>query len=448
MELGNVEKKSIIYNTLRPYYRFLFNKVFYKEAVYNGLENIPEEGAVILAPNHQNALMDAMALVSSVKRTIVFLARSDIFSNKIVAKLLYLIKILPIYRIRDGKDKLKLNEIIFDKTMQILEQGKVLGIFPEAQHIDKFHLRNLKKGIPRIVFATAEKNNFDIDIKIVPVGMYYSNYQGFRSVIQVNFGKPISASEFYDLYKENKPKAMQELRAKMTVEIQKQMLDIRNLENHDSIVHICKICNRTIIKEMKLKKITQQKKFKANKKIIEITENLSTQKPEEFSKLQNDLATYQENLKKYNTTDKVISHKKINLALRLISLLLGFPVWLYGLVNNIIPALIPAKATRNLKDRQFESSIVYAVSSIIFPIMYLIQTTIFYLISGNGYLSLAYLISLPLTGIFAFEFTQYYRKMKNIIFLKKNLRNKTVAQLQNQRKKIINKVVNLYKSAI
>ncbi|MEA2043234.1 MAG: 1-acyl-sn-glycerol-3-phosphate acyltransferase, partial [Bacteroidota bacterium] len=207
MRLGKVEKKSKFYALLKGYFQFMFDKVFYGKVEYSGMENIPDGKPVLFAPNHQNALMDPLALIFSSNRQIVFLARSDIFKSKIVSRLLFLVKILPVYRIRDGKEKLKLNEIIFDKTVEILEKNRPVAIFPEARHFNKRHLKPLKKGIQRVAFATAEKNNYQLDIKIVPVGIYYSNYWNFKATIQVQYGKPISASKYYELYKEDKAKA-------------------------------------------------------------------------------------------------------------------------------------------------------------------------------------------------------------------------------------------------
>ena len=58
--------------------------------------------------------MDPLAVMFSINKQIVFLARADIFKNKIAAKFLHFLKILPVFRIRDGKENLNNNDLTFD----------------------------------------------------------------------------------------------------------------------------------------------------------------------------------------------------------------------------------------------------------------------------------------------------------------------------------------------
>ena len=447
MKLGKVEKKSIRYAIVKQYFGFIFNKIFYKRVIYQGVENIPKDKPVLLAPNHQNALMDALALVFSAKRTIIFLARSDIFVNKFVSGLLFFFRILPVYRIRDGKEKLKLNEAIFNKTVEVLEQNKTVTIFPEAQHIDKRHLRTLKKGLQRVAFAAAEKNNYNIDIQIVPIGIYYSNYWNFRTILQVNYGKPIAVKEFYELHKENPAKAITALRDKMTEEIKKQMLDIRNLENHDAIEDLREICDVPIMKAMGTQRFMQKEKFKADKKIIELAENYSQDNPEGFENLKKLTKAYTEGLEKYKLSDWGFE-KQANigtLAVRALGLLAGFPIWLYGTLNNIIPAILPIPVKRKLKDRQFESSFVYGLGAISFPIFYLLQSALVFWLTGSWLIAATYLLSLPITGLFAFTYSRFYSKFLRILNFIKLKNSPQLKALHELRRQINGTILELYR---
>ena len=75
---------------------------------------------MIFAPNHHNALMDALAVLFTIPRQMVFLARADIFRKGVFANILTFLKILPIYRIRDGYSALQPNSEIFNKTVEVL----------------------------------------------------------------------------------------------------------------------------------------------------------------------------------------------------------------------------------------------------------------------------------------------------------------------------------------
>jgi len=113
--MNKVDQWSWLYACLRPWVQFVFRLV-HKEIKIIGLENIPRNQAVVYAPNHQNALMDALAIVYSTPGQTVFLSRADIFRKKITASVLHFFKLLPVYRIRDGKGSLDKNEEIYSNV--------------------------------------------------------------------------------------------------------------------------------------------------------------------------------------------------------------------------------------------------------------------------------------------------------------------------------------------
>src|SRR6056297_2470985 len=137
----------------------LMHFLFYRKIVVEGKENIPKTGPVIYAPNHQNALMDPLAVLFTARQQVVFMARADIFHIPLLPGFFRWLKILPVYRIRDGKENLSNNEDSFDAAIKVLENKRQLSLFPEAAHSNKRHLLSYKKGIPRIVFQAEEKHH-------------------------------------------------------------------------------------------------------------------------------------------------------------------------------------------------------------------------------------------------------------------------------------------------
>ncbi|MDD5184822.1 MAG: 1-acyl-sn-glycerol-3-phosphate acyltransferase, partial [Paludibacter sp.] len=122
-----------IVRLLKKYVIFTFKR-FYSEYIVVGRENIPTDCPVILAPTHLNALMDALAVhsISPENQTVTFLARSDIFKNKIVAWFLTGIKIMPAFRMRDGMENLGKNNDIFERCVEVLHNNNAIGIMPEG----------------------------------------------------------------------------------------------------------------------------------------------------------------------------------------------------------------------------------------------------------------------------------------------------------------------------
>ncbi len=447
MDLGKVEKKSWGYTFAHSLLKFLHNSIFYHKVIVTGTENIPRDKPVLFAPNHQNALMDALAVLFTQDEPIVFLARSDIFSGKIMSRILFSFKILPVFRIRDGKEKLKLNELIFQKTVDIIVLKKKIAIFPEAQHTDKRHLRILKKGIQRVAFQAEESHGYSLDVKIVPVGIYYSNYWNFRSVLMVRYGQAISVSDYYEMYKENPQKAMLALGDRMSEKIKNLIIHIEDLSQYDNFETLREMCDVPTMKAMGFNKFTPEHKFAADQKLIAAIEQFAQNNPLEFQILSEKTTKYQEMLLKTNMEDiyieKAIASPK--LFLRFLLLLSTLPLFLYGSFNNILPALLPKFVTSKLKDRQFESSVVFVFGLILFPIFYILQTIFIQLIFQHWAISVIYIISLPFTGLLSFFYFRYFQKfgfLARFTFKKKQAKFIEMIKLREEILNITSTIIN------
>jgi 1-acyl-sn-glycerol-3-phosphate acyltransferase len=108
---------------------------------------------------------------------------------------------LPVYRMRDGYETLKLNDEVFLKTVDVIKNKNGLVILPEGNHDGHRRLRQLKKGICRIAFSAEEINDYNLNIRLIPVGLEFSHYYRFRQVLTVVYGKPIEVSEYIETYK-------------------------------------------------------------------------------------------------------------------------------------------------------------------------------------------------------------------------------------------------------
>ncbi|MEN8120010.1 MAG: 1-acyl-sn-glycerol-3-phosphate acyltransferase [Bacteroidota bacterium] len=446
MNFKNIEKWSLKYELLRSYVRFIHNRIFYKKLCVTGLENIPKDKPVFFAPNHQNALMDALIILCSVKKQPVFVARSDIFKNPIIARILIFLKILPAYRIRDGKENLKKNEELFNVSVKVLENKNILTLFPETTHIDKRRLRILKKGVQRIVFQTEEANDFKLETQIVPTGIYYSNYWNFRSTIQLNFGKPIPVTKYKDLYLENEQKAMLALRDDMTQGLIPQMIHIKTEEYYDLYEQLREIYHKDMLETLTLP-ANQNNKFIADKKLIDALDMELENKPESIKDLNLKVSEYISGIKQFDIRDWVLRENKgwPIIILKSLMLLLLSPIFIFGAINNIIPYLLPSLITNKLKDRQFTTSITFVFGMIFFPVFYLIQSILFLVFIEPNWLTLVYLISLPITGLMAFSLHRYYIKLSaQWVFLLNRKKEKLIklTKLRKEITSIVDTIIN------
>ncbi len=171
--------------------------LFFGDIKVEGLENVPSDKAVLFLPNHQSALMDVLLLAVDCKRKPYFLTRSDVFQNSLLVRFFSYLRMIPIYRIRDGRESLKNNMEVFDQCADILGKEEAMLMFPEGNHSLKRRVRPLSKGFTRILFAALEKKP-NLDIRLVPVGLNYRNAEGFPDRVAIQFGEAIPLQDLYD----------------------------------------------------------------------------------------------------------------------------------------------------------------------------------------------------------------------------------------------------------
>lgn len=188
-----------------------------------GLDQVPADRPVMLLPNHQNALLDPLLVAAFAKaRRPYFLTRSDVFQGRFLQVLFDTLRMIPIYRFRDGRDTLHRNQEIFDRCAKLLSDGGHLLLFPEANHNLKRRVRPLSKGFTRIVIHTLQQYP-DTPLLLLPVGINYQQAEGFPDRVSFIFGSTIEARELFDA------KDPAESSRRMKTEVAKQL---RQLTTH------------------------------------------------------------------------------------------------------------------------------------------------------------------------------------------------------------------------
>ncbi len=411
--LPDVGKPSLFY-TILYWFIYLYFNIYYRRFSVRGRENLPAGKPVIFAGNHQNALMDALSILFAAHGKVVFLARADLFRKRFIARMLYFLRILPVYRIRDGISTMGQNEGSFEKAADVLKNGTPLALFPEGNHAGFKRLRSLKKGICRIAFMAIEKSGFTLDLQIVPSGIDYSNYSDPGSRLLVTYGKPIRVAEFIPLYRENPQKALSALRDRLSEALQPLMINISSEENYDTYMAICGLYRAEVLKKRKWRN-SHQNRVRVDQEIISKLDDSIEGKSSLLEPFREKNREYQELLTTYGIRDWLIQKRRTGLGSflfnSLVTLLLA-PVYLYGLAINYIPYKLPLQFTKNVKDRVFHSSIHFGIGLLLFPVWHLLLLIVFSLFVNGFWLRLLFALSMPLSGVFTFYYYKYLLKLR------------------------------------
>jgi 1-acyl-sn-glycerol-3-phosphate acyltransferase len=416
----NIEKHTRGYALLKYLAGFWHNNIFYRKVIVLGRENIDPDDHLIFAPNHQNALMDALAVLYTHKGQPVFLARADIFKNKTVAAILYFLKILPVYRIRDGFNTLKGNDEIFDKTVDVIRNKNGLVILPEGEHAGFRRLRQLKKGICRVAFHAEEASDFKLNIKIIPVGIEFSNYQRYRQVLTVVYGKPVEVSEFYDLYRKNPEIALNELRSKLYREMKLIIVHIDSEEDYEAIDEL-----RNLVNGQYSDDVHNPKLFR-DRILIDKLNRLKNDDLTLYRKICALSLKVKQKAKELKTDYMLLRKKKHQLGLLfagMAGIIFTFPLFLYGNIFDLTFLGIPNLQIPKIRDIQFHSSIRYGISlclALVFLPVFLIVCLIVF---SPWWLALLIFVSLPLSGLFAVNYSLEFRRIIGGFRIRKYLKN-------------------------
>lgn len=443
-----------LYQFLNNYFRWLHNKVYYKEIQVVGLENLPPKGYPVFAiSNHHNAVMDPLAMLYMYPdhRQPVFIARGDIFKkNDFIAKLLRFLKILPTFRTRDGdREDVKSNLSTFDLAARILNEGGTLTMFPEAAHQQGKYFATFKKGFPRIAFRAAEISDYNLDFKILPMYIYYTEYfnMGAKQVIVI--GEPFSFNEFYELYKTEPNNAYLALNAKAREAVRAMGVDVTDHEHyaqHDMVMTVCRA--RTIARHFQNPAGTPDwnpkhplSELLADKELVEILDGIRENEPPRFAQLMEDAAEYRRGLEQLNLRDWEIEKPVTagQVLLRGLLLLVSLPLFLFGFINNFVPFNTSRLLTRKLEDRFFSSSIHFVFSSVImFPLCY-IALFIIVLCLTKWWIALLYVLLSALLMPFQYRWKRAWIKFVSACRFRRYERsgNPTLARLKELRAKIL-----------
>lgn len=140
------------------------------------------KGSLLIIANHPNSFLDALVIGSFYKRRVYFLARGDAFKKPIHRFLLESLNMIPIYRLREGKEFLHLNDYAFTKSIQLLSKGEAVLIFIEGICLNTNELQPFKKGTARIIEGIQKQHIHPI---IHIAGISFNQFRGIGKKINL-----------------------------------------------------------------------------------------------------------------------------------------------------------------------------------------------------------------------------------------------------------------------
>lgn len=372
-----VYHKSVLYTFLRVCVVNPVINLSLRRFIIRGKENIPKDGAVIIGCNHTNALLDALVILRAMNRATIFMTRADIFRKPLLFKTFTLLKMLPIFRLRDGIAAVKQNEEIIGKCVDVLRHRYPLALFPEATHRPKRSLLPLSKGIFHIALEANKEFGHERPVYIVPMGLEYADYFRYRSTVVATYGEPINITKFVKQHEgEASPaRLLAMLREELTKRMSGLITYIPDTEDYEAQWELaqlrtaqsqpCSPTERLTLNHAAIKQIIE-------KKAIEPTDVTAT--------LYADAITFQKRRLLHGIHPSSTGHKHplITSIGNTLALLCGLPYYLFSAVTMLPSWLLSILIVSKVKDKAFHNTARFGVNLILWPLLVLIWSIVAY----------------------------------------------------------------------
>ncbi|MBN8696316.1 MAG: 1-acyl-sn-glycerol-3-phosphate acyltransferase [Bacteroidetes bacterium] len=435
----------MLYNLLKFLMR-ITTKIFFRSITIRNKEIVPSQGPLMVLANHPSTFMDPIVVATILNRKVYFLAKGELFKTAFTRWLLPKFNMIPVYRKQDDPSLMNKNEETFNKCFEHLEKGGVILMFPEGISITERKLKPIKTGAARIVLGAEARNNFQLNVKIINIGLNYEDPHKFNKDVFININPAIEAKKYQEEYKNDPIKAVQELTTDITKELERLVIDIEDTKTDALVKDIEQLYKYKLSKELGIHEDDKSKEFLITKNIIETVNYYKLIQPKRVEDMKTRLKNYFDNLAKIGLSDKDISNNANNGSFflenirSLITIIAGFPLYLYGLINNFLPFEIPGFiARKTTKSIEFRGAIGMVGGMFTFLIFHTLQIFFVWKYTHLQWLTALYAISLPISGLFTYWYYHTVLEIKNkwalmMIFYKKSV---FIANLISEREQII-----------
>jgi len=314
--------------------------VYYRKRLVLGRKNLHFDGPAIVVSNHPSTLTDVLNIGLTIRQEMFFLANYGLFKNPVSNWLLTRLFCIPIKRKEDvAEGEERDNNSSFEQSFRHLEQNGILFIAPEGYSWMNRFVRPLKTGTARIAFGTEARNNWKTDLKIIPIGLSYSQPNHFRSEVVIHAGAPVYPRDWIEQWQKNPDAATNQL-----TEFLENQLKSLSIHTRDEVGELFITRLETLLKNED--PLPQQEAFERSKVL--------TAKFLDDTALQTRVQSYFDQLETLHLSDEGVEafssdQGGIQLMTDGLRIALGFPFFLSGYLIWFLPCFLPWLLAKRLK---------------------------------------------------------------------------------------------------
>ena len=399
----------LFYTVMKPLVQVAL-RVFFRRIEIRHREHLNQPGPLLFAGNHPNTLMDPLLTAIQCRQPVAFLAKSTFFKNSVVRAIMESGNSIPIYRRQDAEmggapatpeQVTAQNEASFGRCYDYLGKSGTIMIFPEGSSVSERRLRPLKTGAARIALGAEARHDFRLGLKVVPIATNYFDPSRFRSDVLLNVAPPIVVADYAAAYAQDPEAAAVQLTHAIREALERHLVITRDAADDVFVQQV----ERTFGDHLNPDDDpdTLYDNFQFSQTLLAALAWFEQHAPARLVAMRAQLQSYLEDLRRHGLTDEAVEGQRRGTVAGLLNLVLGAPVWAYGVLNNYLPYILPSEvARRATKEVEFIAPIMLVMGMLTFPLAYALQAAaVQHWLTHDWRLTALYLLSLPFTGFYA-----------------------------------------------
>ena len=396
-------------------------RLYFRRIVVLNAQNLNAEGPLIVICNHPNTLMDPLMALQQTQERPFLLANYSLFKLPLPRIILSTLFCIPIQRSKDiPAGQTPRNDEAFRRCVEHLYDGGSVFLAPESLSENGRKLRPFKSGISRIVLTALSDWKTDAPpLRILPVGLTYFNHQKPNTDVIINVGEPFEIKKETENLPEHYKKAVDELTIIIENKMRPLVIDCADVDEDNFLKKV-----ETILQNDN--PVSTELKYLRSQNILKKFSEKNTK--EKYFSFKKNLENYFSKLDTLHLRDSNVLNFPL---LKFVFILgLGFPIFLFGFINNIIPLAIATFIKNRMNLEDYETTIQYVAGLIFFPIAWWVQSIIFSRYFYHSHLVLIYWLIAIITGLFARYYYVCFLKTRNYFSYKNAEKENNLSEMR------------------
>jgi glycerol-3-phosphate O-acyltransferase / dihydroxyacetone phosphate acyltransferase len=444
------ERVDRLYAAVRAVARFWL-WFFFKAVDVRHAERVPPAGAVLLAINHPNNLIDSLVVGAVLRRKVHYLATATLFRNRLLARFLLACGAIPVYRRKDQPDGATSTEdptATFAAVHEAFEQGRLVAIYPEGTTHAEARVQRIRPGAARMALAFEAARPGAL--ALVPVGLSFEARKSFRGRVLVSFGAPVHVSAYLRAYRTAPPTAVDALTDALQAAMEAQVVNAERIDDTRLVAAVEDLYRADLVRLVSESQGLDPgavDPVRLSRSIVDAVAWFRTREPERVERLWHRIQAYRALLAEYRVRDEAVRgwlqrrprRQRMQHGWEAV---VGLPVFVYGALVNGLPYWLPRWLSRRMARKETDYATIRLLASIVaFPLFWGLETWLVARWTSLAWAA-AFAVSLPLSGLLAYRYLVGVHRFRGAVrFLALDLRQRhAVGRLVEERREILDEL--------